>query len=612
MPLVSIIIPSRNEMFLRKTTEDLLAKARGEVEILIVLDGYDINDKVDDPRVHYIVKEKAWGMRSAINTCAAQAKGKYLLKTDAHCMFDEGYDVKLAADCEKDWVCVPTRWRLEPEKWQLDDRGRSPINYLYIECPTAKDAKGDLGGREWRELNYDENLQKQEIVDLMTFQGSCWFMHREYYYFLDLMDEYHYGTFRKEPQEISFKCWLSGGRVIRNKKTWYAHLHKGKKYSRGYSFNPNDWEKGDNYNKKWLTGEAWHKQIYDFKWLIDKFNPPGWEGYDWGDPPPPQTVLNRHKLHQNISVGNNVFSCENEKRKDSKFWNEGKWDTFIKPLIPKEHGDTFVEIGSNAGLYLNMASEYGFRDVYGVEQSKNTLDAAREYRRLLGKNYKLLQGKLGEGFDIYNLPVADVTLLSNVHYYFNISEWLKYLDILRSRTRYCIVVSRELRLKEDHWIPSGDRDKVRGYFKDWKEVGCVDNVSMEGDPHPRELYSFCFKTDLESVLIDDIFIRKDTDEIDVATMTLIKEICEKNHVEAGRTEYFKAWRKRKIDQWSERKTLEFVQKKVDALMDVKRNGLKDPLIVQGSGKLKGKLSDGGHRLALLKELGYQRVIVRYV
>ena len=37
---VSIIIPARNEVFLQKTVSDLLTKAEGDIEVIVILDGY--------------------------------------------------------------------------------------------------------------------------------------------------------------------------------------------------------------------------------------------------------------------------------------------------------------------------------------------------------------------------------------------------------------------------------------------------------------------------------------------------------------------------------------------------------------------------------------------
>ena len=38
--MLSVIIPSRNNEYLQRTIDDLLEKAEGEIEIIVVLDGY--------------------------------------------------------------------------------------------------------------------------------------------------------------------------------------------------------------------------------------------------------------------------------------------------------------------------------------------------------------------------------------------------------------------------------------------------------------------------------------------------------------------------------------------------------------------------------------------
>src|SRR5512139_1903506 len=99
MPDVSIIIPSRNETFLQQTVTDLLTKG-GDVQVITVLDGYWPSPPLlPDNRLIQLHRGKSMGMRAAINGAAALAKGKYLMKVDAHCMFTEGYDEILKANC---------------------------------------------------------------------------------------------------------------------------------------------------------------------------------------------------------------------------------------------------------------------------------------------------------------------------------------------------------------------------------------------------------------------------------------------------------------------------------------------------------------------------------
>lgn len=270
MSLVSIIIPARNEPYLQKTILDILKNARGEIEILAILDGYwsPAEEIVDDKRINYLHYSEAKGMRNAINMGIALAKGEYILKTDAHCSFAEGFDEVLRADMQPNWIVVPSRYPLDPEKWERETRtdDKYPVEQMYL--------SKDLHGEEWRERRDQE---KGDIVDTMNSQGSCWFMKKDFYNELELLDENTYGIFWNEMQEIGLKCWLSRlGEMKVNRKTWYAHWHKTE--GRGYNLPKEEQPKAQEAVKRWLSGQGWHKQKYSVSWLIGKFAPvPGWD-----------------------------------------------------------------------------------------------------------------------------------------------------------------------------------------------------------------------------------------------------------------------------------------------------------------------------------------------
>ena len=267
MPTVSVIIPTRNEIYLQKTVSDILTKATGDIELIVILDGYWPTPPLpEDNRLKIIHRGTPRGMRAAINAGAALAKGKFLLKTDAHCMFAEGFDTVLANDCQEDWVVVPRRYALDPEKWEVVDNPKYPIDYMYL--------SSDLHGVVWDEKNKDESLKDKLLDETMSNQGSVWFMPKSYFEKLDLMDEETYGTFWNEFQEIGLKCWLSGGRVMVDKKTWYAHWHKTD--GRGYSLSGNDQSQALAAVEKWKK-KGWHKQTLPLSWLVDHFKPvPTW------------------------------------------------------------------------------------------------------------------------------------------------------------------------------------------------------------------------------------------------------------------------------------------------------------------------------------------------
>ena len=134
------------------------------------------------------------------------------------------------------------------------------------------------------------------------------------------------------------------------------------------------------------------------------------------------------RYHQNIEMGGVAVPAEFTSRKGSAFFNEGKWENFIKPMLPDDPTDrTFVEIGCNVGLYLTLASEYGFRNVMGVEAKQANYRMAIRYRNSLGLDYKVLHRTVGENFSFDEMPVADVVLLANVHYYIHMEHFVPCL-----------------------------------------------------------------------------------------------------------------------------------------------------------------------------------------
>lgn len=288
--MLSCIIPSRSDQYLQQTVDDLLAKAEGEVEVIVVADGIwpALADNPKVTLVHHGQQHDNYGMRASINLGMRLARGEYVMKIDEQCAVGQGYDLKLVADCEDNWVVIPRRERLEPESWNLTrDNGdtRPPIDYMILDYPYQRplDKTCGLHGAEIKLPDKVDIL----IDDVMTMQGSCYFMKKSYWeeLFPNGLDDVNYGTFTQEAQEISNSVWLSGGRLVVNKKTWYAHWHKGSK-GKGYGFSNAQYrkhlagtERGRLYcidywcnDRHLVEHPTWHS----FEWLISKFAPPGW------------------------------------------------------------------------------------------------------------------------------------------------------------------------------------------------------------------------------------------------------------------------------------------------------------------------------------------------
>lgn len=228
------------------------------MEILAILDGWwcPAEEIVDDPKVNYLHYSESKGMRNAINMGVALAKGEYILKVDAHVSFAEGFDTTLIADHQDKWIQVPSRYPLDPVKWEKEARtdNKYPIEYEYLD-PI------DLHGIEWREKR-DE--RKDVLIDeIISAQGSCWFTTKKFFESLGGLDEENYGTFFLEFQELSFKAWTSGGKVMVNKNTSYCHYHKVG--SRGYSLNDGEREKAVKYMQTWKDNPEFIKILERFK-----------------------------------------------------------------------------------------------------------------------------------------------------------------------------------------------------------------------------------------------------------------------------------------------------------------------------------------------------------
>lgn len=210
---ISVIIPARKERYLDKTIFEIKNKFKSDYEIIVILDGEDA-DRIDG--VKYIYNPEAKGMRTAINQGVAMAQGKYLLKVDAHCMVDEGMDMKLLAEHQNKWVQIPRRYRLSASSWE---KYGEPIDYMYL--------NSDLMGVRCRSSNDDKLIDNTE-----TFQGSCYFIDKQFFKSIGLLDDISFAGSGREAQEIGFKVLANGGRIITNKKTWYAHARLGRKYVR--------------------------------------------------------------------------------------------------------------------------------------------------------------------------------------------------------------------------------------------------------------------------------------------------------------------------------------------------------------------------------------------
>jgi len=302
---LSILIPSRNEIFLAKTIEDILANIEMDTEIIAVLDGAWSNPSIPQhDRVNIIYVPESIGQRASTNLACALSSAKYIMKVDAHCSFDKGFDRKMIADMQDNWTMVPTMRNLWAFDWKCyycgwkQYQGRTPekcgqcgktgkirrkMVWIGKHRPQSNSYCFDSEPR----FQYFREFSKRpegrgDLTESMSIQGSCFMATREKYWELNLCDE-SLGSWGNQGIEVACKTWLSGGRVIINQKTWYAHLFRTQGGDSSFPYEQGGREVQKTKGKVWdlFFNQNWDKQVRPVSWLVEKFMPvPGWTEED--------------------------------------------------------------------------------------------------------------------------------------------------------------------------------------------------------------------------------------------------------------------------------------------------------------------------------------------
>lgn len=79
--------------------------------------------------------------------------------------------------------------------------------------------------------------------------------------------------------EVAVKTWLSGGRVLVNKKTWYAHMFRtqGGDFGFPYPITGSQVDRARKVSREILQANKYEKAVHPFEWLLEKFRPvPDW------------------------------------------------------------------------------------------------------------------------------------------------------------------------------------------------------------------------------------------------------------------------------------------------------------------------------------------------
>lgn len=301
---LSILIPARNEQFLVRTIEDILAHKEGATEIIVGLDGKWSDPGIPQhPDVKVFFVPESIGQRQMTNQLCRLSRAKYVAKADAHCAFDQGFDVKLLKAFEEtgdNTTMVPTMRNLHAFDWVCEEghrRYQSPSGPCKI-C--TKQTRQDVvwipkKRPESRSYCFDAEPHFQyfneytkrpgwsgDLTESMSIQGSFFMLTREKYWELNISDE-KFGSWGSQGIEVACKTWLSGGKVIINNRTWYAHLFRtqGGDFGFPYEQSQRQIDGAKRFAKELFFGNSWPLQKHRLSWLVKKFWPvKGWTDED--------------------------------------------------------------------------------------------------------------------------------------------------------------------------------------------------------------------------------------------------------------------------------------------------------------------------------------------
>jgi glycosyltransferase involved in cell wall biosynthesis len=301
---LSIIIPSRNEEFLKNTVEDILKNKRGNTEIIVGLDGQWANPPLDyNNNVSVIFYPESIGQRAITNQCVKLSQSKFIMKADAHCSFDEGFDVKMLEAFKEtgdNVVMVPQMRNLHVYDWKCPKCGKRTYQDTGDICPLdghkmRKKMVWQPRHGSWNSAycfdpephfqyhgsqRQKQKLSGEKLVETMSLQGSCFCCTKEKYQELNLNDE-AFGSWGSQGIEVACKFWLSGGRVLTNMNTWYAHCFRTKAvFGFPYQLSGRQVDGAKKLAKELFFKGKWPLATKKLSWLVEKFWPI--TGKDWG------------------------------------------------------------------------------------------------------------------------------------------------------------------------------------------------------------------------------------------------------------------------------------------------------------------------------------------
>lgn len=183
---IQVIIPWRNEPLIDKTVKDILDHSESDIIV--------------SP-----IQDKGRGQRAITRETVERSKAKYIIKTDAHCSFSQGFDTTLLDLMDDKTILAPLLMPLDPISWAVN------------------------GKKQMAQFIFDRELVMQhqdgEAGETMCLQGSFFMVSRENYLNWDL-DGDDMPSWGGQGVELGIKAFLNDGRCMTTDKAYYGHVFR--------------------------------------------------------------------------------------------------------------------------------------------------------------------------------------------------------------------------------------------------------------------------------------------------------------------------------------------------------------------------------------------------
>lgn len=214
---MSVLIPALNEQrFLSRTIDNIFSTVQDPADVEVIVVDQGGNGDID-PRAVVIRPGENVGERRAMNVAAAQAKGEFLLRIDAHCDFEPvNWERALAEVTGPKDITVAVLTAVNYEWQRIPGHWYGLCRLVIVE----EDGKKGLEAK-WQTPNKERNYRTIEPNMALT---GCGFMLRKSFY-----DEIG-GADDDLPkmgaigEEFAIKAWYHGGKVQTRTDVTIGHI----------------------------------------------------------------------------------------------------------------------------------------------------------------------------------------------------------------------------------------------------------------------------------------------------------------------------------------------------------------------------------------------------